>query len=79
MGPQIRAVGWMKWHATDQEKDLKAFYGEFESTGPGAIADKRVEWSKQLTQSDAEQFSKENFLKGDDNWMPWKENPATQP
>jgi pectinesterase len=78
MGPQIRPVGWMKWHPTDT--DMKAFYGEYDCTGPGAAAGSRVDWSKQLTAAEAEPFSKENFLKGDDDWSPWKDNPAaTQP
>jgi len=74
-GPQIQPAGWLKWRPTDA--DMHAFYAEYASTGPGAAGDARVDWSKQLTQSEAEQFSKENFLKGDDGWAPWKENPPT--
>jgi pectinesterase len=78
LGPQIRPEGWLKWHPTDT--DMHAFYAEYDCTGPGAATDKRVDWSKQLSASDAEQFAKENFLKGDDDWAPWKDNPpSTQP
>jgi pectinesterase len=73
LGPQIQPAGWLKWRPTD--KDMKVFYAEYNCTGAGAATDKRVEWSKQLTQAQAEKFSKENFLKGDDDWSPWKENP----
>jgi pectinesterase len=77
-GSQINPAGWLKWRATDT--DMHAFYGEYQCTGNGAATDQRVDWSKQLTESDAAQFSKENFLKADDNWAPWKENPpSTQP
>jgi len=75
MGPQIQPPGWLKWRPTDA--NLKAFYAEYNCTGPGADATHRVDWSKQLTQSEAQEFAKENFLKGDDDWSPWKENPPT--
>jgi pectinesterase len=77
LGKQINPAGWLKWRSTD--KDMKAFYAEYQCTGPGAASDKRVDWSKQLTADETAQFSKENFLKGDDGWMPWKDNPATKP
>lgn len=77
-GPQIQPAGWLKWRPTDT--DMHAFYAEYQCTGPGVATDQRVDWSKQLTDAEAEQFSKENFLKGSDDWAPWKENPpATQP
>ncbi len=78
LGPQISPAGWLKWRPTD--KDMKVFYAEYACTGPGAATDQRVDWSRQLTQAQAQPFEKENFLKGDDGWAPWKRNPpATQP
>jgi pectinesterase len=78
MGPQMNPAGWLKWRPTDT--GMKAFYAEYACTGPGAATDRRVDWSRQLKQTEAEQFSKEAFLKGDDGWAPWKGNPpATQP
>ncbi len=80
LGPQINPRGWSKWNSTDKESDLKAYYAEYTNTGPSAPTDKRATWSHQLTDAEAQQFSKENFLKGDDNWAPWTDNPpATQP
>jgi pectinesterase len=80
MGPQINPKGWSKWNPTDKESDIKAYYAEYANTGPGAATDKRVTWSHQLTDAQAQQFSKENFLKGDDNWAPWRDNsPSTHP
>jgi pectinesterase len=77
-GPQINPAGWLKWRPTDT--DMHAFYAEYQCTGPGAATDQRVDWSKQLTDTEAPQFSKDNFLKGTDNWTPWKDNPpSTQP
>ncbi len=75
MGPQINPAGWLKWRTTD--KDMKAFYAEHDCTGSGAVNDKRVDWSTQLSSAEADQFSKEKFLSGDDGWTPWKENPPT--
>lgn len=75
LGPQINPAGWLKWRSADT--DMKAFYAEYDCTGPGAATDQRVDWSRQLTQAEAQQFSKENFLKGDDGWAPWKDNPPT--
>ncbi len=78
LGPQINPAGWLKWRSYDT--DMKAFYAEYACTGPGAATDQRVDWSRQLTEAEAQPFSKENFLKGDDAWPPWKDNPpATQP
>jgi pectinesterase len=78
LGPQMHPAGWLKWRPTD--KDMKVFYAEYACTGPGAATDQRVDWSRQLTEAESHPFEKENFLKGDDDWVPWKENPpATQP
>jgi len=75
MGAQIQPAGWLKWRPTD--KDMKVFYAEFGCTGPGAANDKRVDWSKQLSPAEVDEFSKEKFLSGDDGWAPWKENPPS--
>jgi pectinesterase len=75
MGPQINKAGWLKWRSSDT--DMKAFYGEYDCTGPGSVTDERVDWSQQLSAADASQFSKEKFLSADDGWSPWKDNPPT--
>ena len=82
LGPQIDPVGWRKWRPNDTT-DTTAFYAQYACTGPGANTSQRVAWSHQLTQAEAQKFSKENFLKGDDGWAPWKGNSqvsaASQP
>ena len=75
LGPQINPAGWLKWRPADT--DMKAFYAEFACAGPGAVNGQRVDWSRQLTPAEAHQFSKENFLKGDDGSAPWKDDPPT--
>ncbi|HEY1921812.1 MAG TPA: pectinesterase family protein [Tepidisphaeraceae bacterium] len=78
LGTQISPAGWLKWRPTD--KDMEVFYAEYACTGPGAATDQRVDWSRQLTKAEAKPFEMENFLKGNDDWMPWKQNPpSTQP
>lgn len=78
MGSQISPAGWLKWRPTDA--DMKVFYAEYACTGPGATTDHRVDWSRQLTKEEAKLFEMENFLKGNDDWAPWKGNaPTTQP
>jgi pectinesterase len=64
----IREEGWDNWR--DPAREKTAWFAEYDSTGPGANAKKRVVWSKQLTRSEARMFQKRNFLSGEDQWMP---------
>ncbi|MGC4032938.1 MAG: pectinesterase family protein [Tepidisphaeraceae bacterium] len=69
MGPHIRAEGWSEWK-DDKGQPKPARYAEFASTGPGANAEKRVAWSKQLTKAEAEAITIESVLSGKDGWNP---------
>lgn len=60
MGSFIRPEGWDNWRNPDKEKTV--FYAEYKSTGPGANPDQRVKWSKQLTDEEAAQYTKENIF-----------------
>jgi pectinesterase len=78
LGPQINPAGWLKWRPTDH--DMKVFYAEYDCTGPGAATNQRVAWSRQLTKPEAQPFEMETFLKGSDDWKPWRQNQsATRP
>ncbi|MFM2265189.1 MAG: hypothetical protein RLZ77_609 [Bacteroidota bacterium] len=55
LGKHIAAAGWDNWSKTAAEKT--AFYAEFNSMGEGATGHKRVDWSHQLTQSQAQNYS----------------------
>ncbi|MDT0645153.1 pectinesterase family protein [Zunongwangia sp. F260] len=68
MGDHIKKDGWHNWNKPEAENT--AFYAEFASEGPGAAAEERVEWAHQLRQQQAERYSAENILKGEDNWIP---------
>jgi pectinesterase len=61
--------GWSVWNKNDAYPP-KAFYAEFNNTGPGADTSKRAEWSHQLTLEEAKPYEPRNFLRGSDNWDP---------
>ena len=60
MGSHIRPEGWDNWGNPANEKT--AFYAEYKSTGPGAAPDKRVAWSNQLTEKEAQTYTPESIL-----------------
>lgn len=64
---QIRPQGWHHWQ---KEREQTARYIEFENTGEGAAADKRVGWSRQLSQKEARQVTKERVFSVNDQWNP---------
>lgn len=57
---QIAAEGWHNWGNPDNEKT--SFYAEFRNTGAGAGVTGRAGWSKQLTETEARQYTRENIL-----------------
>lgn len=68
MGKHIKKEGWHNWNKPEAEETV--FYAEFNSTGPGAAPEARVDWSHQLTKEQAEKYTVENILSGHDNWQP---------
>ncbi|RNI21963.1 pectinesterase family protein [Rufibacter latericius] len=70
LGTHILPEGWHNWNKPDAEKT--ALYAEYKSTGPGAAAEKRVAWSKQLSRKEAKKYKPELILAGDDKWNPTK-------
>jgi pectinesterase len=60
--------GWSAWGKNDAPP--KAYYAEFNNSGPGWRPTKRVAWSHQLTAKEAEAFTARNFLAGADHWDP---------
>jgi pectinesterase len=51
----IVPAGWDNWSNPENEKTV--FYAEYKSKGEGAAPDKRVKWSKQLTDKQAQWYS----------------------
>jgi len=68
MSGVVRPEGWNNWGKIEKEKTAR--YAEFKSVGPGADPDRRVKWAKQLTDSDAAEFTVKNVLGGNDAWNP---------
>lgn len=60
MGAHIKEEGWHNWEKRHAEETT--FYAEYNSSGPGGVCDRRVKWSKQLTEKEAREFSLENVL-----------------
>ena len=51
----IAPEGWNNWSNPENEKTV--FYSEYKSTGEGAATAKRVKWSKQLNDKEAQRYS----------------------
>jgi pectinesterase len=68
MGDHIRPTGWNNWRNPTNE--LTARYAEYKNTGPGATPDQRFKWTKQLTDTEAKDYTIEKILGGEDNWKP---------
>ena len=62
---RIRPEGWHNWNKPDAERT--AFYAEYKSTGKGANPEKRVTWSRQLTDTERKEYTLEKIF---GNWKP---------
>lgn len=60
LGKHIVPEGWNNWKNPANEKTAR--YAEYNSTGPGAVADARVSWSRQLTTEEAKKYTIKNIL-----------------
>lgn len=72
MGAHIIPQGWDPWKGDSMfpDKEKTAYYAEYKSTGPGANSKVRVNWSHELTDQEAKQYTIKNILGGSDNWDP---------
>ncbi|AEI43151.1 hypothetical protein KCX80_19870 [Paenibacillus mucilaginosus] len=68
MDAHFYAAGWHNWGKVENE--TTAVYGEYGSTGPGANAQARVPWSKQMTTEEANALTVQRVLGGQDGWDP---------
>lgn len=68
MSSVVRPEGWFDWNKPEAHKTV--FYGEFDSTGPGADARARVPWSRQLTAEEASGLTMQRVVGGSDGWNP---------
>lgn len=72
MGPHILPEGWNPWKGDKMfpDKEKTAYYAEYQSKGPGAVLNKRVSWSKQLTANEAKTYSLKNIFGSIKGWLP---------
>ncbi len=70
MGSHIEPAGWREWHPGETNYLETVFYAEYNSSGPGASADKRDPHAKQLSPEEASYYETNRFLSGPDGWSP---------
>lgn len=63
MGEHIKPIGWQDWNKDHSH----FFYAEYKSYGPGANPKARADFSHQLTDEEAAEYTLENVLRG---WLP---------
>ncbi|MES2431406.1 MAG: pectinesterase family protein [Bacteroidota bacterium] len=60
IGDHIIPEGWNNWKNPDNEKTAR--YAEYKNYGTGASIEKRVAWSKQLTDEEVKKYTVKNIL-----------------
>lgn len=63
LGEHIHPFGWHDW----KKPHGHFYFGEYQSTGPGAAPDMRADFSHQLTKEEADRYTIETVL---DGWQP---------
>jgi pectinesterase len=78
---QIVPEGWNNWSNPENEKT--AYYAEYKNSGQGAGTEKRVRWSRQLTDKEAQEYTMENIFENvnstvlqESDWF--QQKPATR-
>lgn len=71
LGEHIKDEGWHDWNKADAHTTI--LYAEYNNTGAGAEAilkGKRAPFSKQLSENEAQNYTIEKVLAGNDGWIP---------
>lgn len=70
LGDHIVAEGWNAWPGDKMfpNKERTTYYAEFNSTGPGASPQTRVQWSHQLTREEAQKYNVKNIFSQKTDW-----------
>lgn len=63
LGEHIHPIGWMDWNKPHDH----FFYAEYQSTGLGAAPTQRADFSHQLTEAEASEYTIERVM---DGWIP---------
>lgn len=67
IGPHICPEGWHDWDKPEARSTI--LYAEYENYGAGYVADARPEWARILTEAEAEEYTRDKVLSGDDGWL----------
>lgn len=68
LGAHILPEGWSNWK--NPANEATARYAEYKSYGPGANANARLRWTKQLTDEEVKKYTMKNIL---GKWEPYKD------
>ncbi|HET7112617.1 MAG TPA: pectate lyase, partial [Pyrinomonadaceae bacterium] len=74
LGSHIKPEGWDNWR--DPAREKTAWFAEYNSKGPGANREARVAWSRQLTNVEAAEFSRDRFFSHAARGLTGKANQA---
>ncbi|XP_074579548.1 putative pectinesterase 11 [Curcuma longa] len=66
MSGAIQPQGWNDWN--NPSNQMTAYYGEYNSWGPGSNTRGRVEWSHQFSLDEASQYMNQSWIDGRD-WL----------
>lgn len=67
LGGMIKPEGWDHWGKESNKQT--AYYAEYKNKGKGYQSDKRVEWSHQLSDEEAKEYTLEKIFAG---WKPFE-------
>lgn len=70
MASHINLAGWDNWG--NKSNEVTARYMEYNSSGAGFDANKRVQWAKTLSDAEVENYTVNNYMNGADGWNPTK-------
>ncbi|MDT0645144.1 pectinesterase family protein [Zunongwangia sp. F260] len=70
LGNHIVSEGWNAWPGDEMfpNKERTTYYAEYNSFGPGAAPEKRVDWSHQLTSEEAKKYTLKNIFSNTNDW-----------
>jgi len=73
LGSHILPEGWHNWEKEGKPNTEKnSFYAEYNNCGPGAAGrDKRVKWSRQLTEKQADEYTFEKVMYQENDRIIW--------
>lgn len=68
LGGHISKQGWHNWNKPEAEKTMR--FEEYGNTGEGACLQERPQWVIRLSKEQAQQYTIQNVLGGEDGWNP---------